>query len=305
MNKYLKWTMIALAIFMVLFAAGCAKSALEENIGFGEVGRGYAQTTGVANSKMVMPVEYELAYDEAIAPMPPDYYPDYDHYGSGDDVEYSLKIIRNADMRLEVEDYFLASQKVEAFAKKYNGYVSNSNARADYNNKHSGTVTIRIPDMHFDAVIAELSMLGEIQSKNVNGQDVTEEYVDLQSRIKNDEAHEERLAEMFGNASNVREMMEVERELNRVREDIERNEGRLRYLENRVDFSTISVYMYEEQPVVKEWGVWTSFKNALNHSLSTLRWMIELIGWLLPLILVGAIVGLLIKLLRRGKRRKR
>lgn len=292
---------------MVLFAAGCAKSAMQKNAYFGyeEPGRAYAQTTGVMNSKMAMPVEYELTYDKAmIEPMPPRYYPDDRHYGSGDDVEYSLKIIRNADMRLEVSDYFLASQKVEAFAKKYNGYVSNSNAQADFNNKHRGTVTIRIPDMHFDAVIAELSMLGEIQSKNINGQDVTEEYIDIQSRIKNDEAHEERLVEMFGNATDVNEMMQVERELNRVREQIERNEGRLRYLENRVDFSTISVYMYEQQPVVKEWGVWKSVKNALNNSLDTLRVMIELIGWLLPLIIVGAIVGLLIKLTGRGKRKK-
>lgn len=300
MNKNMKWTVIAFMILLVLFVTGCAKSAMQAEIDSGFERAGVA----TSNAKMAMPAEYEIAYDEAmIKPMQP--YPDYDHYGDGEGVDYQLKIIRNADMRLEVEDYFLTSQKVEAFANKYNGYVSNSNSNADFNNKHSGTVTIRIPDTHFDAVIAELSMLGEIKSKNVNGQDVTEEYVDLQSRIKNDEAHEERLLAMYSNASDVDEMMQVERELNRVREDIERNEGRLRYLENRVDFSTISVYMYEEQPVVKEWGVWTSIKNALNNSLDTLRVMIELIGWLLPLILVGLITGLLIKLARRGKRKKR
>jgi len=305
MNKYAKWTLSVLLILAVVFAAGCAKNAMQDDIDlegeYIESGRG-VMTSG---AKMAMPVEYEVAHDEAmlIEPMPPEYYPYPDgHYGDGDDVDASLKIIRSADMRLEVDDYFLASQKVEAFAKKYNGYVSSSNAHADYNDKHSGTVTIRIPDMHFDAVIAELSMLGEIKSKNVHGQDVTEEYIDLQSRIKNSEAHEEQLVKMFGNATDVKEMMQVERELNRVREEIERNKGRLRYLENRVDYSTISVYMYEEQPVVKEWGVLTSIKNALNNSLATLRWMIELFGWLLPLVMVGVIVGLLVKLLRRGKR---
>ncbi len=305
MNKYLKWTTIIFAILAILLTAGCAKSVLE---GAEQPYRNSftSGSSGVVQSRPVeTAVQMEIAHDsKMIEPMPPGYYPHpEDHYGSGEDIEAELKIIRTANMQLEVEDHLIASQKAEAFAKKYNGYISNSNTRADQNNKHSGTVTIRIPDMHFDAAIAELTLLGEVKSKNVNGQDVTEEYIDLESRIKNAEKHEERLVQMFRNATDVDEMMQIERELNRVREQIERNEGKLRYLENKVSLSTVTVHMYEPQPAVKEWGVWKSVKRSLNHSLATLRWMIELIGWLLPLIVTGLLIGLITRW--RVKRKKR
>ncbi|MBW2972124.1 DUF4349 domain-containing protein [Candidatus Woesearchaeota archaeon] len=303
MNKYLKWSLIAFAIFAVLFAVGCTKSVLEEEQSVKNVAIGRA---GVAESRPAIapmpPVEVELMYDEsydtgyAEPAMYRKYYPDYEEpYGSGEDIEVELKIIRNAYMSIEVEDYFLASQKAEAYAKKYGGYVSNSDARADYNNRRSGTVTIRVPEIHFDAVIAELSLLGEIKSKNTDGSDVTEQYVDLQARINNSKAHEARLVKMYQNATNVNEMMNVERELSRVRGDIERMQGQLRYMDNRVEMTTITVELHEPAPVVKKWGILDSFKNALEHSLSTLRWMIELIGWLLPLAVVGVLLGLLIR----------
>jgi hypothetical protein len=309
MNKYVKWFLIALAIFAVLSIVGCAKSALEEKTQVNTVKGGY----GVAESRALIapsampPIDYvDMEHYDGFddSAMYRKYYPEYEeHYGSGEDVDVELQIIRTADMRLEVEDYFLASQKVEAFAKKYNGYVSNSNARADHNNKHSGTVTMRVPDIHFDAVVAELSLLGVIKSKNVHGQDVTEEYIDLQARIENSERHEERLASMFDNATNVNEMMNIERELNRVREQIERNEGRLRYLSNKVAMSTITVHLYEPTPVVKEWGVWNSIKKSFNYSLATLRWMIEFIGVIFPLAVVGVLIWLLVRWRLRKSRK--
>lgn len=307
MNKYIKWTLIALAIFMVLSAAGCAKAALDSEDqttqSTGNSGSGYAKSMIAA----MPPVEVGMEYDGFAEPaIYRNYYPDYDdHYGSGEDMEVELKIIRTANMRLEVDDYFMASQKVEAYAKKYSGYVSNSDVRADHNNKHSGTVTIRVPEIHFDAVMAELSLLGEVKSKTQSGNDVTEEYIDLQARIANAEAHEERIVKMYDNATDVDEMMMIERELSRVREQIERNEGRLRYLSNKVSMSTVTVYMYEPMPVVKEWGVWDSIKQSLNYSLATLRWMIEFIGVILPLAVFGAIVWLLIRWARRRNRRVR
>ncbi|MBN1544365.1 DUF4349 domain-containing protein [Candidatus Woesearchaeota archaeon] len=312
MNKYLKWTLVAFAIFAVLFAAGCIKSVLEEKEqgtnSFGIARRGLVES-GPAIAPMP-PVEMDIVYEEsydtgyAEPAMYTKGYPYYEEpYGSGEDIDAELKIIRNAQMSLEVDDYFIASQKVEAYARKYGGYVSNSDARADDNSRRSGTVTIRVPEIHFDAVLAELSLLGDIQSKNTDGSDVTEQYIDLQARINNSKAHEARLVKMYQNASNVNEMMNVERELSRVRGDIERMQGQLRYMDNRVEMSTITVTLYEPAPVVKQWGIWQSVKNALNHSLTTLRWMIELIGWLLPLAVLGTLIGLLVKWGVRRRRR--
>ena len=304
MKKTTKWILITFAIFCLLFAVGCTKTSIENSKGFN------GMDTVMQSTQMIALEEVERGYaDSKMMPMPAEYrgnYDNYDHYGSGEDVEVELKIVRTSNIRIEVDDYFLSSQKVEAYAKKYAGYVSQSDARASHDSKHSGTVTIRVPEIHFDAVIAELSLLGNIKSKNVNGQDVTEEYIDLQARINNSMAHEERLLGMYDEADNVNEMMQVERELNRVREQIERWEGRLRYLNNKVDMSTITVNLYEPVPVVKEWGVWNSIKNAINHSLNTFRWMIEFIGVILPLLIFGSLSWILIRwLVRRNKKVRR
>lgn len=306
MNKYIKWTLIAFLVFAVLFAVGCTKSIIEEKKGYSSGSQGMT----VPSAVRTVSVDYDtaIAYDESYAEPAmyakgmPQYYDDYgkSHYGDGKDVDSTTQIIRTASMGIEVDDYFLAEQKVEAYTKKYNGFVSNSYANT-YNNVKSGSVTIRVPEMHFDAVMAELTLLGDVTSKNLNGQDVTEQYIDMQARINSTKTQESRLLELYKNATKVNEMMQIETQLNSVRSNIERMEGQMRYLNNRVAMSSITVTLSEPQPVVREWGIWKSFKNALNHSLSTLRWMIELIGWLLPLAAVGVLIGLLIRLLRRNR----
>jgi hypothetical protein len=313
MNKYVKWSVIVFALLAVLFAVGCAKSVMEDSTS-NKVDSVMVSRPAIATQEYVIAEsDYDEGYttgaSEPSAPMykrgyMPPYYDD-NHYGDGESVDTTLKIIRTASINLEVDDYFIASTKVEAFAKKYGGYVSTSNARADQNNRKSGTVTIRVPELHFDAVLAELSLLGDIKSKNMGGQDVTEQHIDLQARVNNSQAHEKRLLAMYDNASNMNEMMNVERELSRVRENIERMEGQLRYLNNRVAMSSVTVYLYEPTPVVKKWGVWQSVKNSLNHSLATLRFLIELFGWLLPLGVVALLVLWIVKMLRGKRRRKR
>jgi hypothetical protein len=296
MNGFLKWTLVVALIFAALFAVGCAKTAMEDSDEGSSTGRMkmIAAEPMIARAMPAMDMDYAVE-TIAVPPMYREEYNDGGHYGSGENIQVETKIIRNAYMSIEVEDFFLASQKAEAYAKKYGGYVSNSDAAADMNNKHSGTITIRVPELHFDAAIAELTLLGDVKSKNTNGNDVTEEYIDLESRISSSKAHEERLVTMYKNATNVKEMMNIENELSRVRSEIESMQGRLRYMESKVELSTITVHLYEEAPAVKEWGVWQSMKKALNNSLATLRWMIELIGWLLPLIAVGAGIALLVR----------
>jgi hypothetical protein len=303
MNGFLKWTLVLALIFAAFFAVGCAKTAMEDS----DEGSSTGRMKLIQAEPMVYPSmpAADLDYAAETIAVPPMYreeYYDGGHYGSGEGINIETKIIRNAYMSIEVEDFFLASQKAEAYAKKYGGYVSNSDASADMNSKHSGTMTIRVPELHFDAAMAELTLLGEVKSKNTNGNDVTEEYIDLESRISSSKAHEERLVAMYKNATNVKEMMNIENELSRVRSEIESMQGRLRYMDNRVEMSTITVHIYEETPAVKEWGIWQSFKKALNNSLATLRWMIELIGWLLPLAAFGAAIFLMIRwIVRRGR----
>jgi len=311
MNKYLKWTMIVFLVFAVLFAVGCTRTMFQQREEYATTGvakAGIAMPSTMGMTKAAMPmIATEVSSNDAMMESPPMYrQQNTEPYGSGEDVQVDLKIIKNGQINIEVDDYFIASTKVEAYAKKYEGYVSNSDASKDNNDKHRGTITIRVPEKYFDAVLAELSLLGNVQSKNTNGNDVTEEYIDLASRINNSKAHEKRLLEMYDNATNVNELMYVENELSRVRGEIESMEGRLRYMDNKVEMSTITVYLFEPVPVVKEWGIWQSFKNALNNSLATFRWMVEFIGLILPMaIFVGAIVLLVRWRVRRGREVRR
>lgn len=303
-------------LLLLVVVAGCSGTAnkmddIAESLGSEKVATqssygGGARMMVLEEPAMDMAVESEVmvkSYDGMIepdiAPMPP-----YEeHYG--DDVYVEQKIIRTASMTIEVEDYFLASEKTSSYAKKYGGFVSNSNAYKDHNGKTRGTLTIRIPELHYDALMAELSMLGTVERKDTNGQDVTEEYVDISARLNNAESHEERLVAMYSNASYVKEMLNVEREINRVREEIERYEGKLRYMESKVAMSTVSVTLYEKQPVVKQWGIVRAFKDAVENMLSTIRVMILLIGWLLPLLIIALIVGLIVRFAVRRKRRRK
>ncbi|NQU79723.1 DUF4349 domain-containing protein [Candidatus Woesearchaeota archaeon] len=291
MNKYIKWGILAFMIFAVVFAIGCTKNVSYDNSADGRYiaddGEGVVVSKQAPFAVPAKEMRYDLTEDT-------NQYQD-EHIPLYYDPEPYVQIIRTASMNIEVDDFFLAAQKVEAYARKYGGYVSNSDTRADHNNIKRGTLSIRVPEIHFDAALAELSWLGEIKSRNLNGMDVTEEHIDIQARITNSQTHEEMLIQMYDNATDIDDMLQMEKEVSRVREQIERMQGQLIYLNNRVDMSTITVSLYEPIPVVKEWGVWKSVKNALNHSLATLRWMIEVIGWLLPLILAGLIVWIIIR----------
>jgi hypothetical protein len=300
MNKYMKWTIVAVLIFTVLFAIGCARSVLE-----GDETVAVLEKSAVSGTAMqVADNSYatgDYVSSEYASSEPSMYrnYPYYEeHYGSGDDVDVELMIIKNANMNIQVADFFLASQKIEAFASKYSGYVSNSNLNSDSNNRQSGTITIRVPEIYYDAVVAELNLLGNVESKRASGEDVTEQYIDLESRKNNLEQYERRLVSMYKEADTFDELKWIESELSRVRVEIERVKGRERYIDNKAEMSTITVYIYEKKAIVEQWGVWTAMKNALNHSISTLKWMIEVAGWLLPLMLAGWLAWSIVRCIR-------
>jgi hypothetical protein len=114
---------------------------------------------------------------------------------------------------------------------------------------NQGSITMRVPAAKFFSVLEEIRKLGQILSKSINAQDVTDEYVDLQLRLKNAEATRDRLLAILEKAQTVKDTLEVERELSRVREEIERIKGRLTVLDRQTAFSTITVNFMPPAPV--------------------------------------------------------
>jgi len=140
-------------------------------------------------------------------------------------------LIYTANITMAVYQVETALEGVEQAARDAGGYLS---VRLDT------SITVRVPRDHFDDAIARIEKLGDVTHRDIKAQDVTDEYVDLQARLKNAYAMRDRLTELLARAA-VKEAIDIEKELGRVTEEIERMEGRMKLLRDQIAFSTITV----------------------------------------------------------------
>jgi hypothetical protein len=151
-------------------------------------------------------------------------------------------VVFTARVELEVEDVETAVGEVRLLAERHGGFVSTEQTRSE-----SGVITIRVPQRVFHDAVAEVEELGEVKGRDLKGEDVTEEYVDLGSQLVNLENQEKRLLEIMGMGTTVESVLRVEKELERVRGSIESIKGRMNYLESRVELATITVLLNLEE----------------------------------------------------------
>jgi hypothetical protein len=201
------------------------------------------------------------------------------------------KIIKTADLTLEVKDVAGTVDALKAVAIAQGGYLSSTNIQKNYNNQLTGTVTIRIPQAGFDNAIAGTKALGTVKSISTSGQDVTEEYVDLQAQ-KN--SYTNQLAQynaIMKQSTKVEDIIKVQEQIDRVQTELDRLNGRLNYLNNRIDISTITVYLLEPEPVGGQAG--HDFVATINEGIAGFLGMIDAIIILfltfLPVIILGAL----------------
>jgi Domain of unknown function (DUF4349) len=201
------------------------------------------------------------------------------------------KIIHTADIRFKVEDLKKAESAIKARVKAMSGYISNENQ-----NRQSGNLenswTVRVPADKFDTFLGDVEKESiYVDSKNVSAEDVTAEYVDNELRIKSKQKVFERYLELLKQAKNVQEIMAVEEQIRVIREEIEAKEGRQKYLNDQVSFSTITVSFYQEtetssapeQPFyVKIWKNfvegWSSFLNMIIGLFYLIPYILLLFG---------------------------
>jgi len=141
-------------------------------------------------------------------------------------------LIYTASLRLAVLDVEASLTAAQKCAEEAGGYLAEMT---------SNSITLRVPAKQFRAVMERLSALGRLLDKNIKAEDVTDEYVDLQLRLKNAEALRDRFEGILKEAKTVKDALEVEKELARVREEIERIKGQLTELDKQVAFSTIEL----------------------------------------------------------------
>ena len=226
------------------------------------------------------------------------------------------KIIRNAALTVEVTSPGDAQHKIVSIAESHQGFVVTSEATqraSDDRTKPEMTVTlsVRVPAAQFNQVMDEIRAVGaRVIQEKVTGQDVTEEFMDLEARIKNQKALELQFLEIMKRAGKVDDALSVQRELAEVRTEIEKLEGRRRFLENQSSLSTINVTLQPPTQIVNATGFWYSVRSAFSDGVDVatgiVLFLIRAIIALLPIIVLIVLpLALLVKLGLRVVRRRR
>lgn len=217
-------------------------------------------------------------------------------------------IIWTGRARVEVDSMERAVEQVQALAQRVGGYVANTTIQAGDHQARQAEMELKIPSARFDEALSALRPMGELRSVAVNSQDVGEEFVDVSARVANARRLEERLLALLANRTGrLEDVLAVERELARVREEIERYEGRLRYLRTRVAMSTLTVTVAEPAPVVGDYPgsnpIADAFRQAWRNFVGFTAGFIASLGVLIPLALVGLALALLLRWIWRRFRR--
>lgn len=205
---------------------------------------------------------------------------------------FDRKIISTGHLQLEVDNVPSAINIITNITLQQGGFISGSSVNG-YEERKSGQVTVRVPQKNFHAAVEQIEALGTVKSRNIQGQDVTEEYIDNTARLDNLKKQENRLSEILKMANTVKDVLEVEKELERVRGEIERLTGRMNYLEQSIEMSTISVDINEPAPFFEGWGIADSFKQAVNGFIQTINALVIFTGYILPIITYIAIAILI------------
>ena len=204
-------------------------------------------------------------------------------------------VIRSGRAAVEVDSLEPAVEAVRTLAGSHGGYVSDTNLQLGRRQYREATLTLKIPADSLDAVVDGLQPVGDLQSLELSGRDVTEEFVDVQARLRNQRQLEERLLELLETRTgDLDDVLAVERELARVRREIERFEGRVRYLRSRVSMSTLTVSLREPRPIASTPGqnpIVRALQRAWRNFVNTVAGFIAALGWLVPLAAAGLAVA--------------
>lgn len=200
-------------------------------------------------------------------------------------------IIKTAELLCEVENFEAAAGRMRALAEESGGYLVSAQTSVRDDNRKSGMLTLRVPADKFETTLAALKKLvKKVETENLSGNDVTEEFYDLTARLENKRRAEQRFLEILKTADKTSEILEVEQALVNVREEIERLEGRKRYLSDQVALSTITVRLFEPRPLITTgrdsfWGkLKRGFENGLAGFGDVLSGTITFVIAVLPLV---------------------
>ena len=200
------------------------------------------------------------------------------------------KFIKNGRLRFETDDLIETKGFLKELIKESNGYISSDN-QSQSGGRNYNALTVRIPTKNFDSFMNKLSgKVEKFETKNITVEDVTARFYDLKTRLKTKKELEKKYLQILQKARSVKEILEVEREINKLRENIESTEGRFKYLSNQVSFSTLTIQFYKQVGSEPNFGtkVIDSLKDGISYISSFFLGALSI--W--PFILILGIVAL-------------
>jgi hypothetical protein len=213
------------------------------------------------------------------------------------------KLIRTGSMHCEVGSLDTAREQLLALLEGYQGYVSSENASSRY--RDDLRYTLRVPEAKFDNfVIAVEGISKEVISRNISVTDVTDQYVDIAARLSTKRALHKRYTQLLAKAKNVKEVIEVERELATVLADIESAEARLKSLGNRANYATLDLSFSTEAEPVAQAGFFSELSESFSNGWEGVKIAVLLGATLWPLALFGILLAVGVRWFIRNRSAK-
>ena len=278
---------------MMFTLAACSSSSKSEEA---KMSSDSSAPMDLDSGREVMPEKPEVSFDNNAK---------RDEITPTTDIEVpSQMVIYQADLQLRVKKFEQTLQSIEDHVVKYGGYIAESTISKDGVEQVSGSITVRIPQQSFQAFLRDAEgQAAEVLQRRITGTDVTEEYVDLDSRLKSKKVVEERLITFMETAEKTEDLLKISADLAAVQEEIETILGRMKFLENQTSLSTVRISLYENKVIVpnledRDLNTWDKtkkqFMKSTNMLLAGLSGLVVFLLGNFPILIILTVVGLAI-----------
>lgn len=222
---------------------------------------------------------------------------------TNNDLTKNNKIIKDGSIAIKVKHVETAKKYMDAIVKAHHGYYENESFENNYSSL-SYTLKVRVSSKQFNSFLkASENGEGEITNKNINARDVTEEYVDGETRLNSKRLFRARYNQLLEKALKVDDIMAIEENIRALQEEIESQEGHLKFLDDQVNYSTLEITLYSEKDIAKPIVVKETFLSRVKASLgsgwdmlvSLALWCVTQWPWYIPIVLLIVLIKRYIK----------
>ena len=291
-TKYLLNSIISFTFLTILTLASCSKKVSTQNFSYQDseaapMMRSLGANAKLASKSMAMDTASFSANESFVEEAAPQAIMEKGGDGA---LQSEKKLIKTGNLTIETDSLDKSNAAIEAWVKNYEGFISNSSIT-----ERNAWFCIKVPAAKFEDAMNNTSGIGRVLTHGTNVDDVSEQYYDLESRIKNKKIMKDKLEGYLKQAKDVKDLLQIERELNSVISNIDSMEGNLKRLSNQVQYSTINVNIVLPANHDEHGFVFPDIKNGFTEFISTiLNFFVLLFKILLLIVICGCPILLIL-----------